>query len=213
MRRIAVAVAVVLFCGAGAVPAATKAQTVPDMVKDWLALAGKDFKRVKTTDTFVTFSPFASRTLNTMEAAGIDSGGHVFSSLSVDLQNALTKLVTDLNTLKDKQSNFSKLVTNVEDDLRDAARTGTPPTIEVSTVLAYGVYNAAFDGIIDDKEKAAITAANTAVVATAGLDPKIVSALNSDVSSLVAGSGVNKLDLTTIKNDLAGIAAVLKLMK
>jgi len=195
------------------VEAASGPKTVPDMIKLWASAAAKDSKRVKTTDTYVTFTPFANRTNNTMGATGLDGNGTVFATLTPDMQAALTKLQTDLQNLKDKQSTFSGLVGDVMSALKSAARSTAPPTIESSSALAYAVYNAAFDGVISDKERQVITEVSAAVTGTASLDPKIVTSIQSAVTAFLAGSGVNKLDLALVKNDFAAIASVLKLLK
>jgi hypothetical protein len=193
--------------------AATKVLTKNDQIKLWLAAVGKEFKRVKAADTYVTFSPFASRVIDSMEVTGLQSAGTNFSGLNLDLQNAITKLRTDLDTLRDKQSDFAKLVNSLMDDVRTAARTGTPPSVQDATVLFSAVYAAVFDGVIVEKEKTAITTAGAAVTATAGLDPKIVTDIQGDITALVIGAGVSKADLTIIKADMAAIATILKTLQ
>lgn len=205
--------AAVLVAGWTAPVEAATPTTMPDMVKLWVSLASKDFKRVKTNDTYVMFSPFASRTQTAMSSTGLDGSGTVFATLPLDLQNAFTKLDTDLQTLKDKQTAFSRLVGDVTTALRQAARSTTPPTIGSSAVLVYAVYAAAADGIISDKERTTINTAATAVTGTSGLDPTIVASLQQAVSAFLAGSGVNKLDLVTVKNDFTAITSIVKLLK
>ncbi|MCY3021916.1 MAG: hypothetical protein NTW87_23135 [Planctomycetota bacterium] len=213
MRRVfafALAAVALAVWWASPVEAASGPKTTPEMIKLWLSAAGKDFKRVKSNDTFVTFTPFANRTQNTMAATGLDGSGTVYPTLTADMQAALTRLDTDLTNLKTKQSDFSKLVTAVENALKTAVRSTAPPTIETSSVLAYAVYNAAFDGVINDKERQAINDATTAVLATPSLDPTIAGNIQTAVTAFLGGSGITKADLDLIKTDFANIAAVLK---
>lgn len=190
--------------------AASKPLTQTDMIKAWLGALGKEFKKVKSKDAFITYTDFADRAIDSLEATGLQAGSTVFSSLDASLQTALSRLKTDIDDIKTKRSDVNKLISNLAKDMKTAASSGTPPTIQSAQVLIFLAYNAVADGEINDKEREALTAAGAAVTGTAGLSATLVSSISADVNAIIASRGVTKTDLDLLKTDLASIASILK---
>jgi hypothetical protein len=193
--------------------AASTPITLADNLKFWFSSFSKDFKRVKSNDTFNTYTLFSDRALDSLSVTGLQVNSTVFPTLPADLQIALTRLKTDIQAIKDKRSDVDKLLGDLVKDMRTAANGTTPPSIANSQNLLVLCYAAVADGIISDKERQSITEAGAAVTGTVGLSPTLVASINADVSAILASIGVTKLDLDQLKSDLASISSIIKAMK
>lgn len=210
MKRFYVIVlfACVLFSSTAS--AATKTLTLADHLKNWLSSTSKDFKKIKTKDGLVTVPPYTDRMLDSLSVTGLQTNATVFPTLSADLQTALTRLKTDLQTVRTKNSDFQKLIDQVIKELRTVANGTTPPTITSAQTLFTVIYTGAGDGEFSDKDKQQITEALAAVVATPGLASASITSIQDAVNALLASGGVTAADIALLKNDLANIATIIK---
>jgi hypothetical protein len=216
MKRICLPVlSVALLIGfySAKVEAASTPITLADNLKFWFSSFSKDFKRVKSNDTFNTYNLFSDRALDSLSVTGLQVNSNVFPTLSVELQTALTRLKTDIQDIRTKRSDVDKLLGNLVKDMRTAANGAPPPSIANSQILLVLCYAAVADGIISDKERQAITEAGAAVTGTVGLSTTLVPLINADISAILASIGVTKVDLDLLKTDLASISSIIKAMK
>ena len=193
--------------------AASTPITLADNLKFWFSSFSKDFKRVKSNDTFNTYNLFSDRALDSLSVTGLQANSTVFPTLPLELQTALTRLKTDIQDIRTKRGDVDKLIGDLVRDMRTAANGTTPPSIANSQLLLSLCYAAVGDGVISDKERQAITEAGAAVTGTVGLSTTLVADINADVSAILASIGVTKLDLDLLKSDLASIASMIKAMK
>ena len=187
--------------------AATKVLTLADHLKIWSVSIGKDFKKIKTKDGLVTIPVYTDRMLDSLSVTGLQTNSTLFPTLSADLQTALTRLKTDVQDFRTKNSDFQKLIDAVISELRKLANGTTPPSVSSAQILFSAIYVAAADGEFSDKDKQNVNDALADVVAT----PSIVATnLQSAVTDLLAGRGATAADLALLKTDLASIATIIK---
>jgi hypothetical protein len=190
--------------------AGEKVLTTPDRVNLWAKDLTKELKKVKFKDAYVTFSDFTDRAFDAIDAGGLQTGGTVFPSLAADLQSALTRLKTDLQTLRDKRAAVKKTIDDLARDLRTAANSTTPPSLDVSARLILSCYTAVSDGDVLEKERDGINDLAAIVVATSGLAAQSIADINTHVAAVNASRGINKTDLMMIADDLKAILDMTK---
>lgn len=214
MKRFAfMALIVAALCGAvttGSAMAGEKVLTTTDRVNLWAKDLGKEAKKVKFKDAYVTFPDFADRAFDAIDAGGLQTNSTVFPSLSADLQTALTRLKTDIQTLRDKRAAVKKTIDDLARDLRTAANSTTPPALDVSARLILACYAAVADGDVIEKERDTINELAGVVVATSGLAAQTIADINTHVAAVIGSRGINKDDLTLINDDLKAILDITK---
>lgn len=190
--------------------AGEKVLTTPDRVNLWAKDLGKELKKVKFKDAYVTFPDFNDRSIDAIDAAGLVTNGTVFPTLSADLQAALTRLRTDILALRDKRAAVKKTIDDLARDLRVAANSTTPPPLDVSARLILARYAAVADGDVIEKERDTINELAGVVVATSGLAAQTIADINTHVAAVIASRGINKTDLDLIADDLKAILDMTK---
>lgn len=210
MNRLCLSVLCVAMLLMSSARAATKVLTLADNLKAWSSSIGKDFKKIKSKDGLVTVPPYTDRMLDSLAVTGLQANATVFATLSADMQTALTRLKTDLQDVRTKNSDFQKLIDQVIKELRNAANGATPPSILSAQNLFAVMYAGAGDGEFSDKDKQQINDALAVVVATPSLSATTIAAIQGAVTSLLAGKGVTAADLALLKSDLANIASLIK---
>jgi len=207
MKRLGLSVVLVGMLVSSHARAAAKVLTLGDHLKIWSADIGKDFKKIKTKDGLVTIPVYTDRMLDSLAVTGLQTNSTLFPTLPADLQTALTRLKTDVQDFRTKNSDFQKLIDAVIAELRKLANGATPPTVSSAEILFVAVYAGAADGEFSDKDKQNINDALADVVAT----PSIVATnLQDAVTALLAGRGATAADLALLKTDLASIATIIK---
>jgi len=212
MKRFAFMALMVLFCGAllSNIQAGEKVLTTPDRVNLWAKDLTKELKKVKFKDAYVTFSDFSDRAFDAIDAGGLQTNSTVFPTLSADLQTALTRLKTDIQTLRDKRAAVKKTIDDLARDLRTAANSTTPPFLDVSARLILACYNAVADGDVIEKERDGINELAGVIVATSGLAAQTIADINTHVAAVIGSRGINKDDLTLLADDLKAILDITK---
>ena len=200
--------AVLACAGSHAATAATP--TLGDSLRDWYKIFSKEFKRLKSKELLLTGRPAADVMLDSLSATGLNSATTRFSALPSDVQTALTRLKTDLETLKDKIRDTDSRIGNLVRDLNAASKTGTPPDLEATQLLVSTCYAALNAGELADKDRQIITETSTTITSTAGLTPTIASAITADVTAILSGVNATKVDVDLIKTDLTTLGALIK---
>lgn len=199
-----------LLCSVSAHAAASGTPTQGDILRNWFKIYSKDFKKIKSKDLLVTGRAVGGQMLDGLEATGLQTGSTKFSTLTIGLQTALTRLKTDIETLRSKISTTNNQIGKLVNDLRLAAATGTPPQIDTVQTLVTGVHIGLADGVLAAKEITVISESSTAVTGTTGLDPTIATNLRADVTALLVGPHATQSDVDLIKTDLATVGTLLK---
>lgn len=186
------------------------AATSTASVSTWANSTTREFKKVKSKDRNSSAATFATNVMNVLKASGLQSGGTVFSGFSAIIQDALTQLKTDLKTIQSKSNVTQDLIDQLVKDLKDAAATGTPPSVDSVQVLLTDAQSALADGVISEKEKLQLASAVSDVIASTGLTADQFAAVQNDVLAIIAASGVTAADIELIKSDLETIVALAK---
>ncbi|HYG74208.1 MAG TPA: hypothetical protein VEK08_04310 [Planctomycetota bacterium] len=199
-----------ILSGVGASAATTGTPTQGDSLRAWFKIYSKEFKRLKSKELLLTGRAAADVMLDGLSATGLVSATTRFSALPGDVQTALTRLKTDLETLKDKIRDTDSRIGQLVKDLNAASKTGTPPDLEATQLLVSTCYAALNDGELADKDRQIITETSTKIAATAGLTPTIAQAITADVAAILAGVNATKVDVDLIKTDFSTLGTLIK---
>jgi hypothetical protein len=210
MKRMLWLCVVALCLSATAQAAASATPTLGDNMRNWFKIFGKEFKRIKSKELLLTGRAGADVLLDSLSATGLNSATSRFSSLPADVQTSLTRLKTDLETLKDKIRDMDSRVGDLVKALNAASKTATPPDIVATQQLVSTVYAGLNDGELADKDKQVITELSTKITSTTGLDPTLAANITAAVNAILTGVNATQADVDLIKADLATLATQIK---
>jgi hypothetical protein len=194
----------------GLVCAAEKVLTTQERVNLWAKDLAKELKKVKFKEAYVLFPDFTDRAFDAIEAAGLQTNATVFPTLPTDLQSALTRLKTDIQTIRDKRSAVKKTIDDLQRDLRTVANGTTPALLDVSARLILACYAAVNDGEVIDKERDTIQELAAVVTSTSGLAAQTITDINTHVAAVTASRGILKSDIDLLVDDLKAILDMTK---
>lgn len=203
----------VLFCVCTlsiSLSAAQKVLTTPDRVNLWAKDLAKELKKVKFKEAYVLYPDFADRSLDAIETSGLQANSTIFPTLAADVQTALTRLKTDIQTIRDKRADVKKTIDDLARDLRMAANSATPPLLDVSARLILACYAAVNDGEIIEKERDTILELAAIVTATSGMPAQTITDINTHVAAVTASRGILKADIDLLAADLKAILDMTK---